>query len=274
MPTFVFPFGAPVSACRPSADGPRRVFVLGAYPSALHVAWTLPRVRSPVAPRDARRRRIAALAVDNEPEPFWTGADQAERIERWKAAIGFDDAWGTIAPCGSLNGPSGAWVETKILAPLGARRPDAWITDCLDTYRASVGGAARILDTYAPFAEQNGLPAANVEPHPGESDIVKAALVHHRERLLHEQEVAQPEIVVTLGNAALRVLRELAVVEAKDDPGKALRPDAATYGRPRPVRLGSRTAEWVPLAHPAAPAAYQQAHAGWVEEREAGVRRG
>jgi hypothetical protein len=260
MTSFVFPFGAPVSACRPSADGPRRVFVLGAYPSALHVAWTPPRPH----------RRIAAIAVDNEPEPFWTGADQVERIERWKAAVGFDETWGQIAPCGSLNGPSGAWVEARILAPLEARRADAWITDCLDTYRASVGGAARILDTYAPFAEEHGLPAASVEPHPSEGEIVKAALLAHRERLLRELHVARPEVVVTLGNAALRVFRELAEVEVADDPGTALRSDPATYGRRRPVRLGSGAAEWVPLAHPAAPAPYQRAHDAWIS-RGAGV---
>lgn len=254
MPTFVFPFGAPVSACRPSADGPRRVFVLGAYPSALHVAWTPP----------PTRRRIAAIAVDNEPEPFWTGADQVDRIERWKAAVGFDDAWGKVVPCGSLNGPSGAWVEARILAPLGATRAEAWITDCLDTYRASVGGAARILDTYSGFARESGLPQANVAPHPSEAAIVKEALQEHRERLLDELEVARPDVVVTLGNAALRVLREISEVEANDDPGKALRADPASYGQRRPVRLGSRLAEWLPLAHPAAPAPYQQAHEAWV----------
>ncbi len=34
-----FPFGRPVLPCKPSANGPRKVFILGAYPSALHIRW-------------------------------------------------------------------------------------------------------------------------------------------------------------------------------------------------------------------------------------------
>lgn len=59
-----FFFGQPVLPRRAVADGQRDVFVLGAYPSALHVEWTPP---SP-------HRPVRALAVDNEPEPFWNGA--------------------------------------------------------------------------------------------------------------------------------------------------------------------------------------------------------
>jgi hypothetical protein len=48
-----FPFGIPVAPCPPSASSPRKLFVLGAYPSALHVAWVPPRPY----------RRVNALAV-------------------------------------------------------------------------------------------------------------------------------------------------------------------------------------------------------------------
>lgn len=43
-----------------------------------------------------------------------------------------------------LNGPSGDWVAKKLLAPLTTDRQNAWIADCLDTYRAS-GGARRAI---------------------------------------------------------------------------------------------------------------------------------
>lgn len=132
-----FPFGRPVAPCPPSADGPRPVFVLGAYPSALHVRWTPPRPY----------RAVTALAVDNEPTPFWDGADQEARIESWKSAVRWAAAWGAVAPVGALNGPSGAWVADRVLRPLGVARGEAWITDCLDTYRASTGAAARLADT-------------------------------------------------------------------------------------------------------------------------------
>lgn len=92
---------------------------------------------------------------------------------------------------------------------------------------------------------------------------MREALAEHRKRLLDELRTARPELVVTLGNAALRVLRELCDVDAVDDPGTALRPDEAVYGQRRPVRIGPATAQWVPLAHPAAPKPYQRAHDAW-----------
>jgi len=68
-----FPFGAPVLARAPSADTARPLFVLGAYPSALHVRWTAPDGAS-----------IAAMPVDNEPEPF------LERNRRRQSRRGLD----------------------------------------------------------------------------------------------------------------------------------------------------------------------------------------
>jgi hypothetical protein len=56
----------------PVASSHCDLFVLGAYSSALHVRWT--------PPEQTKLRRIKALAVDNEPEPFWTGDDEPERI--------------------------------------------------------------------------------------------------------------------------------------------------------------------------------------------------
>lgn len=52
----------------PRADA--EVFVLGVYASALHVRWQRP----------DGAVMVQALAVDDEPEVFWDGADAAERI--------------------------------------------------------------------------------------------------------------------------------------------------------------------------------------------------
>src|SRR5688572_9595447 len=109
MPTF--PFGRPVLPCRPLVDGQRNVFVLGAYPSALHVAWT--------PPSASGARSIRALAVDNEPEPFWDGSDEADQIKVWKDAVDWLPSWGEVAPVEQLNGSSGTWLADKVLEPLG-----------------------------------------------------------------------------------------------------------------------------------------------------------
>ncbi len=231
------------------------MFVLGAYPSALHVAWTPP----------APRKRVQAIAVDNEPLPFWTGRDQATRIEEWKRAVRFDDArFGTVSAPPSLNGTSGIWVEQQVLAPLGIRPDEAWITDCLDTYRCSKDLAARIDDTYNPFAKTVDLRPAALATHPTEQQIITEAVAKHRERLLAELATSAPDLVITLGNAALAVIRELVSLVAGPDY-RRLSPVVDVYGTKSKVLQGGREVEFLPLAHPAAPAEYQAAHATWLK---------
>jgi hypothetical protein len=195
-----FPFGRPVLPRPPSASTTKRVFILGAYPSALHVAW-----------RPPTGKPIKAMAVDNEPVPFWNGDKEKQHIAQWKTAVGFKEGeWGEVAGVGNLNGSSGQWVDDNVLVPLRASRKDACITDCVDTYFASTDGARRIADTYAPFAMQVGLPAARLDPHPSEVAIATQSSRHHNDRLRRELSDAEPDIVVTLGNAALRVFRGMA----------------------------------------------------------------
>ena len=105
-----FPFGRPVTPARLSATA-AVCSCSAAYPSALHVRWQAP-----------DGIHIAALAVDNEPVPFWTGADQAERVEAWSARSSFRPEWGSVEPAGPANGSSGRWVDDQVLAPLGFTR--------------------------------------------------------------------------------------------------------------------------------------------------------
>lgn len=91
----VFPFGQ-VSNERPSRSTPAgkaSAFVLGVYPSALHVRWTPPAWHACRKPKP-----VSALAVDVEPVVFWVGVapDPEILIEEWKAQVGFvegDDPW-------------------------------------------------------------------------------------------------------------------------------------------------------------------------------------
>jgi hypothetical protein len=250
---FRFPFGRPVLPCRPAADGARRVFVLGAYPSALHVRWTSP---------DAA---IRALPVDNEPEPFWDGADEAARFDTWRRAVGFDPvAHGEAVPAGRRNnGPSGAGLDADYLVPLGLRRSDCWITDCLDTYRMSRGVEQALQQRFARFAEAAGLRPPVLPAHPDERAIVGLALGLHADRLRAEFAEAAPEVVLTLGNAALRVLRT--VLDAREPPARL---SPAGYGRPTVARAGSRVLRWYALAHPGAMSKlgrWQDAHRSWKQ---------
>ncbi len=98
--------------------------MLGAYPSAVHVIWSPPR---------PEWGRVQALPVDNEPEPFWDGKDEAGVVEAWKRKVSFDEKrWGQVEPAGRFNGSSGEWLTKNVLEPLQVRRSGAWITDALD----------------------------------------------------------------------------------------------------------------------------------------------
>jgi hypothetical protein len=213
-----FPFGQRVTVSQPETAGKQKLFILGAYPSALHVVWQPP----------APHRRISALAVDNEPEVFWDGCDQEKFIARWMAVVGFESPWGNIGAAGKLNGSSGRWVNENILSPLHATRADTFLTDCLNTYRSSLAGEERVSDTYAPFAAQHGLPTANLPRHPNENEIVKEAQDLHTARLIREIQAVQPDKIVTLGNAALRVLRHLLAPTSGPTPHQ-LSPDSESF---------------------------------------------
>lgn len=76
--TPTFAFGQPVTLVRPRRAPINDLFVLGTYPSALHVSW-----------RADETLRVQALPIDNEPISFWTGDDRAERVGAWMKTVGW-----------------------------------------------------------------------------------------------------------------------------------------------------------------------------------------
>jgi uracil-DNA glycosylase len=105
-----------------------------------------------------------------------------------------------------------------------------------------------------------------MEPTPtGESSIVREARGGHLERLSQELDTARPELIVTLGNAALRVLRLLVEIDS-GDPGPGLA--ETSYGAEVHARLGARPVRWLPLVHPRSGERipkWRQIHMRWVE---------
>jgi len=256
--TFRFPFGKNVVACRPEITESRGVYILGAYPSALHVYW------QPPAPYS----RITAIAVDNEPEVFWDGHNQDDFISQWKKDVHFQAEWGKIRNAGKLNGSSGEWVTKNVLNPLQLTKQQVWFSDCLDLYHCSVNLALRLEDTYDRWAGSNHIANACLPPHPSENEIVKKSLLQHQNRLLKELVLAKPDLVITLGNAALKVFSRFVQNEAIPVPEK-LSSSRDHYGHRYNVKIiEGRKVTWLPLAHPAAPPAYQKTHANWAGKRK------
>lgn len=251
-----FPFGAALEPRKPFAPAACRVFLLGASPGALHVSWTPP---DPFRP-------VAALAVDNEPQPFWTGKDEAERIEAWAKQVGWQEAWGTVGPAGPFNGSSGQWLDQKVLSPLKSSRAETWMTDCVDTYRFTFGQQEVVTERFAPFAQKLGLPWAGVPDsmkHVDEEQLAWETRERHAKRLMNELRAAQPKLVVTLGNVALRVFAGLADLSTPE----ALEPNEA-YGKELGATVGGKAVTWLPLIHPGMRSKeWQAVHAKWIRAR-------
>jgi hypothetical protein len=206
---------------------------------------------------------IQALIVDNEPTPFWDGADAGEQFARWFERVGWREDWGSAEPAAArFNGPSGNWVAEHILAPLGLTYEDTCISDCLDMARLNPGQAGRVADTYEPLRTVLDLPDCTLEPVPvGEAGIV-AESEAHLERLDRELTASAPDLVVTLGNAALRVMGRLLSTSTPT----ARRLAASGYGSPVAATHKGRALIWRPLVHPRngeRSPTWRDAHHGW-----------
>lgn len=273
-----FPFGQPATARPPRrSSGPADLFVLGVYPSALHVAWNPPAW----AVDRLGVSRVAALAVDDEPTVFWDGADADDRVDRWMQACGFltgdqPGQWGRVRPAG--NGTSGRSVLDGVLTPLDVGAEACWFTDVVDRYFIKGGTATRrgqveaMEHSYGRFATAAGLPPASLPHRPTPARLVRLAVDEHRARLRAELIEASAPTVVTLGEEARRVLAAIAD-ETTGPPAEALTSqrfatDPDLYGAPGTVHIEGWQARWMALAHPGQRSpTWRHLHDRWAASR-------
>lgn len=265
----LFPFGRPAHP-----QGPRRprreakAFVLGVYPSALHVRWTYPAWYVPDAGMENgenEERHVSALAVADEPVVFWDGQDPHEHecVAQWMRLVEFREGdgpgeWGQVAPAG--NGTSGRPVISDVLEPLGLDTPDVWFTDIVNTYfvkgpvqeRTQLRAMKR---KYEPFAlAAHGLASATIPERPSPPDLVHLAIHEHRERLRAQFVEAAAPLLVTLGEEA----RQTVIAIADEVHGTPQVPlvasrfaaDPTLYGKRGKVRIDGTTVDWYALVHP------------------------
>ena len=242
----VFPFGQPNlerPALRP--EGQARAFILGVYPSAVHVRW---RLRS--------GGRVQALAVDVEPTVFWKGAtDAGERaglLNAWQLAVGFGEGDGRVS-WAELNGSSGGTLERQILKPLKLQWGHVWATDSYPWFLIKSGPrdqGARIIDTYNPFAlSTRNRDIASLLPRPRHIRTLVDA--DRGKRIRREVAESRAPWVITLGQEAADVLSSVVEVEAPAG-GLPLKSSNARYGMPGRISALGHRAEWLALAHPGA----------------------
>ena len=227
---FSFPFGEPVRLVMQQDRGPKRVFVLGVYASAVHARWV-----------DLQgRTRINALAVASEPYIFWRGDGAEDILKR----IVFPDGAGRLLPAvPKLNGPSGQALDNLFLQPLRLQRSDAWLCDLVPHSCLNPRQAAALAREYDPIAEQYGLPPATLPPVPQQlADDAR------REQIVAELEQSGATTVLLLGDEPVRWF--LRPFDSRWRVLADLGQNTVDYGRLHEARIGGQVYRVLPLAHP------------------------
>lgn len=251
-PVGTFPFGHPVERVEQRDRGPKRVFVLGAYASAVHARW--------LADDDATL--VTAVGVASEPEVFWRG----EGVEEIVARVPVPPGAGRLVPAApDLNGPSGIALDELFLAPLGVRRSDAWLCDLVPHSCMNDKQAAALARTYDRMAARLGLPAYDWPRLP--ADLTDAA---RRDEIAEEVREASPDVLITLGDQPLRWFTKFLGSKGQLASYGETR-DA--YGRFHEVRVGARTLSLLPLAHPRQVARLGSHSAKWAALHDHWARR-
>ena len=180
-----FPFGQPIQSVTQADRGPKRVFVLGVYASAVHARWCDP----------GGAQRVQALGVASEPGIFWRG----EGVEEILSAIDVPPEAGRLSPAPArFNGPSGRSVDEDFLEPLELTREDAWLCDLVPYSCINESQAKAISEHYAPCVERFALPPVDRPTRP-----TKLTDVARREEIVDELRESTAEVLVTLGDDPL-----------------------------------------------------------------------
>jgi hypothetical protein len=186
-----FPFGQLVGPVTWQQPGRKPVLVVGVYPSAVHGRWV-----------DADgQTRIRAVAVANEPEPFWTGQDAQAHVAAVAATV--PAAAGRLLSAPAHNGPSGNALDGLVLAPLGLSREHIRIVDIDNRYMANPAQQTAIAASrYDRLVADGLLPPVTWRPRRPISHIP-----HDRSpTLADELDEADPGWAITLGREPLRAL--------------------------------------------------------------------
>lgn len=275
-----FPFGQPSTARPPrKPTGPATAVVVGVYPSALHVQWTLPTWAYVLSGTTS----VRALAVDDEPKVFWDGADGTERVAAWAQAVGFltgdgDGEWGHVRSNG--NGTSGSGVVDDVLTPLGLSAGEVWFTDAIDRFFVKRGTAKQrgqgdvMNQDYEPFRITAKLSAATLPLRPLPAELIHLATTEHRKRLRRELTDAHAPMLITLGEEARAVLAAI-VDTSSGAPVLPLTTErfsgagAAEYGEVGMATVSGHEMVWHALAHPGQrTGSWRALREQWIERRK------
>lgn len=247
--TGTYPFGEPLRPLVQQDRGPKKVFVLGVYASAVHARWL----------GDDGKLLVRALAVAPEPVIFWDGGGVDDIVGRIKMPAGA----GRLEPADpNMNGPSGRALDEHFLSPLGVTRADAWLCDLVPHTCLNASQKKALDREYRPRAKRLGLPAVDLPPVPKVFADDK-----RRDEVLRELEGSRAELLVLLGDEPIRHW-----LSKFDDRRKTLAEFGDSdegYGRRHETTISGKKYEVLPLAHPRQVAALGSHSPKWRVRHEA-----
>jgi hypothetical protein len=260
-----FPFGKR-NTVRPArrAESPRAV-VIGVYPSAWHVSWSAP---GALGDPTGRKGKVAALAVDVEPEVFWDGTadDFEERLATWKrhedvTFVEGDGAGrhGRIADRSpSTNGSSGAKVVEHYLRPLGLDPGEVTSTDVFPVFMVKrAGERARrreqgdaIAAEYDTIAHTMGKQPSSLPTRIPPARLPSEAAKLFGSELVEEIRLARPDLVIALGSEVWDTFRLIPDLRVEHRGVSFDSLYGSRYGETGTLRVDGRSIDWLPLVHP------------------------
>jgi len=244
--TYQYPFGQPLIPVIQKDRGPKKVFVLGVYASAVHAKW-----------RDQFGTvLVQALAVASEPYIFWRGDGVEEIINRIEVPLEV----GRLEPAaGHFNGPSGKTLDEMYIAPLGFTRDDVWLSDLLPESRINPNQRKAINKHYQPLVRELDLPECTIPNFSGSE--LRQQENRHME-ILQEIKESQADTIVLLGDLPIKHwLAHFSKYKKLSDFGQK----TDSYGRYHPLQIDGKTYQILPLVHPRQAGSLGRASQKWTE---------
>jgi uracil-DNA glycosylase len=251
-----FPFGSILIKVEQKYKSPKKVFILGAYASAVHAKWI----------GTNNKVKVKALAIASEPYIFWKG-DDCDKIIK---SIKIPKELGHLDPADSMfNGPSGLTLDNNFLKPLGLTRDDVWLCDIIPYTRINPQQRAAINNHYNPFVRKYNLLKCTIP------DFRKQELdnVHRRYEIIKELEQSQARVVILLGDLPIRYF-----LSYYSDERKSFLKDFGIminrYGNLNPIMINSTNYQILPLVHPRQAGklgrhdkVWSDLHEEWIEKK-------
>jgi hypothetical protein len=223
-----FIFGSPIEKIVQKDRTPKKCFVLGKYPSAVHARFV------------SNTYKCNALAVKSEPYIFWKG-DGAEEIIcdiNNKVPKNYGEF---VLPDNRFNGPTGNTLDEKYLGPLKYNRKDAWLCDLVPYFMVNKNGDQHnaqngfneYFKDFPEIASEIPMVSNNINEIP-----VK--------EILDELEESKADTIILLGQDAI----EWFLCKVSDCKNKKLK-DFQPYGVIRTFNfVNSKEYNVYPLVHP------------------------